>query len=98
MSVVDQPASSSACSAAGVGVARMKDEQVHVLEGRGEARTEDTAGVGVHAIGWPGRILATQRTRRIAAIGAVRPGIRDGGVNAPSAAARRLRAAARPSA
>src|SRR5580765_3725239 len=32
------------------GVARVKDEQVHVLEGRGEARTHRAAGLRAHAI------------------------------------------------
>ena len=81
ISVVDQPASSSACSAADVGVARVEDEQVHVLEGRGEARTQHAAGLLAHAIDRPGRILAAQRTRWVAAVGALRPGFRDGCVN-----------------
>ena len=36
ISVVDQPASSSACSAAGAGVARAEDQQMRVLERGGE--------------------------------------------------------------
>src|SRR6266545_2954329 len=56
------------------GVARVEDEQVHVLECRREAWTERAADVCPHAIGWSGHVLATQRTRRIAAIGTARTG------------------------
>src|SRR5437867_562617 len=64
-----------------VGVARMQDEQVQVLEGRGKTRTQRAAGCLAHSIDRPGRIFATQRTGRVAAVGAVRPGFRDGCVN-----------------
>src|SRR4029450_8920757 len=64
-----------------VGVARMQDEQVHVLEGRGETRTQRAAGFLAHSIDRPGRILATQGTRRGAAVGAHRPALREARAN-----------------
>src|SRR5437867_1077105 len=63
------------------GVARVKDEDVHVLECRGEARTERPAGGCSHAIAQTGSIFAAQRPRRVLAIGAVGSGLRDGRVN-----------------
>src|SRR4029453_1677415 len=45
-----------------VGVARMQDEQVHVLEGRGETRTQRAAGFLSHSIDRPRRLLPPHGT------------------------------------
>src|SRR2546422_4501003 len=52
----------------GRGVARVEDEHVHVLEGRGETRAEPAAGRGAHAVDGPRRILAAPRPPRVAAL------------------------------
>src|SRR5215471_5586287 len=41
------------------GIARVEDEHVRVLEGRGEAETQRGAGLRVDAIRWPDEVLAT---------------------------------------